>query len=146
MEPKSAFPTESAMAETVSDERTRSEVEVLEKFGLRWSILAAWHEELSKRQVDVGRELTRKLEEVRGKLSAGCFSSCEIGCEMGEIEGVLVSKDGESPAPSVDFWLELLGGAMSENPPSEEILRYPPVRFHYLNCGFLPCRCKSFEG
>ncbi len=134
------------MAETVSEERTRTEIEVLEKFGLRWSILAAWEEELSKRQAAAGKDLARRLEEVRAKLSAGCFSSCEIGCELGEIEGTLVARDGESPSPSVDFWLQLLGGAMSENPPSEEILRYPPVKFHYLNCGFLPCRCRSSEG
>lgn len=129
-----------------SDERTKTEIEVLEKFGLRWSILAAWCEELSKRQVNLGSEVRRKLESVQAKLGAGCFSSCEIGCDLGEVEGALVSRDGESPAPSVDFWLELLGEAMSETPRSEEILRYPPVKFHYLNCGFLPCRCKGFEG
>jgi len=133
------------MAEAGSVERTQTEIGVLEKFGLRWSILAAWHEELSKRQVNVGSEVPRSLELVRAKLSAGCFSSCEIGCGLGEIEGILVSRDGESPAPSVDFWLGLLGEAMSETPRAEEILRYPPVKFHYLNCGFLPCGCRGLE-
>ena len=133
------------MEQPIPDTRTQNEIEVLEKFGLRWSILAAWHEELSKRRVEAGLELTRKLEGVREKLGAGCFSSCEIGCELGEIEGTLVSKDAESPAPSVDFWLGLLGEAMSELPRSEEILRYPLVKFHYLNCGFLPCHCRGLD-
>jgi hypothetical protein len=134
------------MAEAGSVERTQTEIEVLEKFGLRWSILAAWHEELVKRQVSVGGDVPRNLELVRAKLSTGCITRCEIGCDLGEIEGILVSRDGESPAPSVDFWLGLLGEAMSEAPRSEEILRYPPVKFHYRNCGFLPCGCRGLEG
>ncbi len=134
------------MTQAAHDERTRAEIEVLTKFCLRWSILAAWYEELAKRQVALDGEVRRKLDSVHAKLSAGCFSSCEIGCDLAEIEGALVARDGESPAPSVDFWLELLGEAMSETPRSEEILRYPPIKFHYLNCGFLPCRCKGLEG
>jgi hypothetical protein len=134
---------EEIMAEAGSVERTKTEMEVLEKFGLRYSILAAWYEELSKREVGIGADVPRNLELVRAKLGSGCFSSCEIGCDLSGVEGALVSEDGKSPAPSVDFWLGLLGEAMSESPRSEEILRYPPIKFHYQSCGFLPCGCRG---
>jgi hypothetical protein len=62
------------------------------------------------------------------------------------IEGILIAKDAESPAESVDFWVGLLGEAMAEKPPTEKLLRYPPVKFHYVNCGFLPCACKPLDG
>jgi hypothetical protein len=128
------------MSETRAEERTRAEIEVLNKFGLRWSILAAWRDDLLEQHVDV-THLARKLENVRSELCAGCFSSCGIGCALGEIEGELLAKGAESPGRGADFWIDLLGEAMSDTPDSEEILRHPAVEFHYLNCGFLPCRC-----
>ena len=134
------------MVEPGSTERMKNEIEVLEKFGLRYSILAAWTEDLAKREAGIGVQVPRSLEIVRAKLGTGCFSSCEIGCDLGEIEGALVSADGESPAPSVDFWLGLLGEAMSDSPRIEEILRYAPVKFHYQNCGVLPCGCRGLDG
>ena len=137
--PGSENPREETVAEAGTTERTKTEIEVLEKFALRYSILAAWYEELAKREVGVSVTVPRNLELVRAKLGTGCFSSCEIGCDLSGIEAALVSGDGESPAPSVDFWLGLLGEAMSESPRSEEILRYPPIKFHYQSCGFLPC-------
>jgi hypothetical protein len=122
----------------------REEVLVLEKFGLRWAILAAWSEELDKRGVGVGPLVGPRLNDVRTKLAAGAFSSCEVGCDLTAIEGILTAKDAESPVESVDFWLGLLGEAMAETPATEELLRYPPIKFHYMNCG-LSCACKPLE-
>ena len=58
------------MAEAGTTERTRTEMKVLEKFALRYSILAAWYEELAKREVGVSVTVPRNLELVRAKTIA----------------------------------------------------------------------------
>ena len=126
------------------EDRMHEEVLVLEKLALRWAVLAAWSEELDKRGVGVGGVVGPQLTDVRTKLATGTFSSCEVGCDLTAIEGILTAKDAESPAESVDFWLELLGETMAEEPATGELLRYPPVKFYYLNCG-LGCACRPLE-
>lgn len=127
-----------------SENRMHGEILVLEKLALRWAVLAAWSEELDKRGVGVGRVVGPQLNDVRTKLATGSFSSCEVGCDLTAIEGTLTARDAESPVESVDFWLGLLGEAMAEKPATEELLRYPPVKFHYMNCG-LGCACKPLD-
>jgi len=121
------------------DERVATEIAVLEKFGLRWAVLTAWCEELAHRGLAV--DLGKQLEEARLKLATGVFSACEVGCDLGHIEADLTSKDASSTPDSTAYWLELLGKVMAENVDTEALLRNPAVKFHYLNCGFLPCKC-----
>ncbi len=133
------------MSETAPEARVQTEIAVLEKFGLRWAILAAWFHELQKQGIQLDPGVARKLEEARLKLSSGCISSCEIGCDLSEVEGTLVAREADSPVPSIEFWIELLGEAMGDTPNPEKILLYPPVRFHYVRCGFTPCRCDGSD-
>jgi hypothetical protein len=129
------------MTETTPDQRTDNEVQTLQRFALRWAILAAWSDELAGQRATEAAALRKKLEDVRLKLCAGCFSSCEVGCDLAEVEGGLVSKSADAFHDRVEFWIDLLGEAMSEKGRSERVLEYPAVEFQYLNCGFLPCKC-----
>ncbi len=123
------------------DERTQAEIAVLEKFGLRWAVLAAWCEELAHRGLAL--DLGRQLEDSRLKLASGAFSSCEIGCDLGRIEAMLTGADASSTPDSTAYWLDLLGRAMAEGVDPDSLLQNAAVRFQYLHCGFLPCKCDS---
>ncbi len=123
--------------------RTQAEIKTLQKYGLRWAVLAAWADELEKRKAELDVETKKRLEASRVKIASGCFSSCEVGCDLGVIEGALVSRGASISTDSTNFWLELLGHAMEESSEVEQLLRIPAVRFQYTSCGFGPCRCDS---
>ncbi len=123
------------------DDRMVQEEAVLRQFGMRWSVLAAWADALRLRRVPLPPDLSTLLESARLKLSSGCFSVCDAGCDLTRIEGELTAVDSSTDHNWVDFWLDLLSHAMSEGTEVERILKVPAVKFHFLNCGIKGCRC-----
>ena len=109
--------------------------------GLRWAVLAAWHGDLRDRGVAVEPEAMALLESIRVKISSGCFSSCEVGCDLSHVERSLMSADTSSATVSVDYWIELLARCMAEDLDTAALLQIPAVQFHYANCGWRPCKC-----
>ena len=126
-----------------SDVRTVQEEAVLKQYGLRWAVLAAWRDALQLRRVTLPDETDRLLENARTKLATGCFSVCEVGCDLSQIEAVLTSTDASSQHNWVDFWVGLLGRSMCDDPAIEFILNIPAVRSHYQNCGIKGCSCEA---
>ncbi len=124
------------------DEVIAHEVEVLREYGLRWSVLAAWRDALRLRHVPVVPEVDQRLSASRLKLASGCFSVCDVGCDLNAVEGALTSADASSQHNWVDFWVELLQRSMSEDPAAEFALMIPAVRTHYQNCGIKGCDCE----
>ena len=124
-----------------SDPRSVQEEEVLKQYGLRWSVLAAWRDALQLRHVVLSPETDRLLENARVKIASGCFSVCEVGCDMSQIEGILTSTDASSHHNWVDFWVDMLGHSMSPKAETERILKVPAVKARYNNCGISVCRC-----
>lgn len=126
------------------NDRIRAEVSVLEKYGLRWAVLAAWADELRSRGATLPGEATRRLEESRIMIASGCFSSCTVGCDLSAIEAALIgaaTSMGEASARSADFWLELLAHAMEDPVATARLLNVPAIRFRYAEGGFGPCQC-----
>jgi hypothetical protein len=119
------------------------EVEVLREYGLRWAVLASWRDALRLRHLEVPRELDHRLELARLKLASGCFSVCDVGCDLNTVEGTLTSVDASSQHNWVDFWVGLLGRSMCDDPAIEFILNIPAVRSHYQNCGIKGCSCEA---
>ena len=117
------------------------EERVLRQYGLRWAVLAAWRDALHLRQVAVPADAGRHLEEARVKIASGCFSVCEVGCDLSQVEGALTSADASTDHNWVDFWLDLLGSSMRENSDAERVLKVPAIKAHYNNCGSSACRC-----
>lgn len=113
---------------------------MLERYAMRWAVLAAWADELRSRKIPVDQAVTQKFEATRIKLASGCYSSCEVGSELGFIEGALVSCDASVAQTKVDFWLELLGRAMEDMPSIERLLKVPAVKFKLSGCG-VNCKC-----
>ncbi len=125
------------------DQRLKAEIATLQKYGVRWAVLAAWADELEKRGIEIDMETRKRLEASRVKIASGCFSSCEVGCDLGAVEGALVSRGASHPGDATSFWIELLGRTMEEDGEIDQLLRIPAVRFHYTACGFGPCRCDT---
>ena len=122
-------------------EKGVTEAEVLQQFGLRWAILGAWRDALKLRSVSLPGEVDLLLESARTKIASGCFSVCTVGCDLSRIEGVLTTADSSTTHNWVDFWIDLLGHAMSDSAEIERILKVPAVKSRYVNCGFTVCRC-----
>lgn len=71
------------------DPQTKVELAVLQKYGLRWAVLAAWDDELRRSGRAAIAEVAKKVEAARVKIASGCFSSCEVGCDLPGIERLL---------------------------------------------------------
>ena len=124
-----------------ADDRAIQEESVLRQFAMRWAVLAAWGDALRLRQVPLPPDLGSLLEGARIKTASGCFSVCEVGCDLSRIEAELTTADSSTDHNWVDFWLDLLGHAMSEGEETERLLKVPAVKFHFANCGIKGCSC-----
>ncbi|MBI5385171.1 MAG: hypothetical protein HZA90_10845 [Verrucomicrobia bacterium] len=130
-----------ATEQTVSDERVVHDTAVLKQYGLRWAVLAGWRDALNLRQVNLAAGVDRLLEHVRTKLASGCFSVCEVGCDLTQLEGALTSADSSTDHNWVEFWVDLLANSMKDNAETEHILKIPAIKARYNNCGLSVCRC-----
>jgi hypothetical protein len=127
--------------ESTEDSRAVLDEAVLKQYGLRWSVLAAWMDALQLRGMVLPQELGRLLENARVKIASGCFSVCEVGCDMSQLEAALTSIDASSHHNWVDFWVDMLGHSMASEAETERILKVPAIRARYNNCGISACRC-----
>jgi hypothetical protein len=123
------------------DTKATLEETVLKQYGLRWAVLAGWRDALQLRHVQLPDEVDRLLETARIKIATGCFSVCEVGCDLSQLEGVLTSSDASSHHNWVDFWVDMLGHSMATDAETERILKIPAIRARYKNCGLSICRC-----
>ena len=128
-------------ANTMAEDKAIQDESVLKQYGLRWAVLAAWMDALQLRRVQLPQELGRLLENGRIKIASGCFSVCEVGCDLSQLEGALTSIDASSQHNWVDFWVDMLGHSMADNAETERILKVPAIRAYYNNCGITGCRC-----
>jgi hypothetical protein len=119
----------------------RNEDGVLRRFGARWAVLVAWQTDLSRRSSASTRELARELAAARNKISSGCFSACEVGCDLERVEAALTSMDASLGDEQVDKWLALLGRAMDESGDVEELLQLPAIKIHASGCRAQGCNC-----
>lgn len=125
----------------ISVEKAAQEESVLLQYGLRWSVLAGWRDAMHLRQVPLPVEVDRLLESARVKIASGCFSICEVGCDLTQLEAALTSIDASTDHNWVDFWVDLLGRSMSDTLEMERILKIPAIKARYVNCGLKGCRC-----
>ncbi len=127
----------------MTEDLVNGEHEVLKAYAMRWAVLAAWRADLLKRGVNTSPELHQKLLTSRVKIASGCFSACEVACELSTVESYLTSRDASSQEPKMDTWLDLLGQVMSEPEESMELLEIPAVNFHFTTCNIQGCTCEN---
>ncbi|MEW6718824.1 MAG: hypothetical protein AB1346_00050 [Thermodesulfobacteriota bacterium] len=115
-------------------DKDRVELSVLKRFCLRYSVLAAWQEDLRGQGIMIPASVSKPLERVRVKISSGCFPACDVGCDLGRIEAILFSTATTAGLESADSWVDTLGECMAENAKVEEIegrIKLPSVKMHY---------------
>jgi len=122
------------------DRKIQQEQRILEQYACRWAVLAAWHDELTKRRVTLPGDLGQRINVARTKISSGCFSVCEVGCDLNTIESALMAWDTSSPTNNADSWLHLLAEAMTDSVDTRRVLQIPAVMFQYQKCG-ISCNC-----
>ena len=122
-------------------ERTVLDEAVLKQYGLRWAVLAGWRDALKLRKVGLPADFDQLLEKARVKIATGCFSVCDVGCDLSQLEGILTSADTSSEHNWVDFWIDLLANSMKDKAETERILKVPAIKARYNNCGVSVCRC-----
>jgi hypothetical protein len=122
-------------------EKTANERGVLERYGLRWAVLAAWENQLRSRGAAIPQEVRGKMEEARIKISSGCFSSCEVGCVLGDAEGALTSVEGSRADADLGTWTDLLARTMSEKGDTDHLFGISSIKVIWTDCGFGACRC-----
>jgi len=113
--------------------QSKNELLVLKMYGLRYSILAAWEEELRLKGFKVVPDIAKPLEALRVKISSGCFSVCEVGRDLGQIEAHLVSSASSCGGTNIDDWLTFLGDCMSATADFEVLenkIPFPAVKTH----------------
>jgi hypothetical protein len=115
------------------DVRRRHEAEVLQKYALRWAVLAAWRKELAERWVAVPPDVVGWLEIARIKICSGRFSLCEVGSVLRKIESLLTPVEASSPGEQTDKWLGHLAQAMAEKPAMAPLLQVPAIRINFEN-------------
>ena len=128
-------PTEPNLEKTAQDEA------VLKQYGLRWAVLAGWRDALNLRDVRLPSDVDQLLETARVKIATGCFSVCDVGCVLSQLEGILTSADTSTDHNWVDFWIDLLANSMKDRAETERILKIPAIKARYNNCGLSICRC-----
>ncbi len=131
---------EDIMAGSLESPR-KTEAEVLDSFGLRWAVLAAWHDDLRSRGVAFDADVARRLETSRVKIASGVVSSCEVGCDLARVEAVLVSRTATVAPERVDEWISTLSLAMTAPEDVKARPWFRSVSVSYLDCGYRRCFC-----
>jgi hypothetical protein len=119
---------------TVMRKKDEVEISVLKRYGLRYSVLAAWDDKLKAQGVTIPASVSKPLEKARVMISSGCFTACEVGADLGRIEAILFSLATTAGQESADSWLDTLGECMAENARVDEIekkINLPAVKMYY---------------
>ncbi len=125
-------------------EEQKVSYEMLKKYGAKWAVLAAMETDLSKKGVVVPAATMKDIEMSHVKISSGCFSTCQVHCDLTKIEASLVSKGADFGDEYMDQWFNLMGEAMIGNLDPQKIAGIPLLKPIESSCAFLEgCKCGS---
>jgi hypothetical protein len=119
-----------------------SERMTFERYGLRWSVLAAWHADLRRSDGRVDPGIAAMIFASRTKIATGSFSTCEIGCDLARIEAALVLATASAAPERIDAWIERLAEAMADPEKARSREGFVPIRAESLGCR-RPCDCPA---
>ena len=117
--------------------------EALKKYGAKWAVLAAMTADLARKGITLPGTVFEALQTARSKLASGCFSPCEIGCDLSRIEGPLFSQGCILDEQEFQKWSDLLAAAMRGELDYHQILGIPALDPIKNDCGFPACGCSS---
>ena len=56
--------------------------EMLKRYGAKWAVLAAMTADMARKGIEVTCDVFESLKNTRSKIESGCFSTCEVGCDL----------------------------------------------------------------
>ncbi len=119
------------------------EFEMLKCYGARWAVLAAMTSHVSQKGIQLPQEVFEALKTARGKIESGCFSTCEVGCDLSQAEGPLFAQGYLLDEQDFQQWSDLLAEAMQGKLDYERIMNIPALAPVKSDCKFLGCKCAS---
>jgi len=124
---------------TPKTEKDKVELSVLKQYGLRYSVLAAWDDNLRDKGVMVPASVTKPLERARTLISSGCFSVGEVGADLTRIEAILFSVATTAGQESAETWLDTLAECMSPKANIDAVekkIGFPAVKTYFNRFDF----------
>jgi hypothetical protein len=126
---------------SVTDDKKQFDFEMLKRYGAKWAVLAAMTADMAKKGIELPRAVFEELKKARGKIESGCFSPCEVGCDLAQVEGPLFSQGYLIDEKDFQQWSDLLGEAMQGKLDYERIMGIPAFDPVKNDCRFLRCSC-----
>jgi hypothetical protein len=127
------------MAETQQENAVA--FDILKRYGGKWAVLAAMSMSMVRKGIAVPPEVREKLRMARVQIGSGCFSPCEAGAALAEVEGPLFSLCHLMDEQEFMGWSDLLGEAMQGKLDSDRIAGVPALAPVRNDCQFLRCGC-----
>lgn len=115
--------------------------EVLQEYGIRWAVMAAFLRDIESKGIEIPKETKKELELAYTKIVSGVFSTCEVACSLGAVEGMLVSKGSSLGDDYMQIWFDLLAKAMKKELKVEDVGNIPFLKIVMGECAFLKCSC-----
>jgi hypothetical protein len=122
-------------------EKADWEFEMLRRYSAKWAVLTAMTAAMNRQGIALPPVVFEALKTARSKIQSGCFSVCEVGCELSLAEGPVFSECHHLDQQQFQEWSNLLGDAMQGQLDYQRMLGIPafaPVR---NDCRFLACNC-----
>ena len=104
-------------------EKAALEFEMLKRFGAKWAVLAAMTADMTRKGIVLPPVVFEVLKTARGKIESGCFSTCEVGCDLSQAEGPIFSECHHLEPQQFQEWSDLIGEAIFSTPTSSRISR-----------------------
>jgi hypothetical protein len=117
--------------------------EILKRYGAKWAVLAAMTADMMKKGIQLPPAVTETLQRTHGKIQSGCFSPCDVGCDLAQVEGPLFSQGYLLDQKDFQQWSDLLGEAMQGKLDYQRMMGIPAFDPVKAECKFLGCSCPS---
>jgi hypothetical protein len=125
------------------NDNTVFEFEMLRRYGAKWAVLTAMTATMAKKGIELPRAVFDGLRSARGKIETGCFSPCEVGCDLSQVEGQLFAQCYLLDPHDFEGWCDLLAEAMQGKLDEQRIQDIPALEPVKLDCRLLSCICSS---
>ncbi|MHA2365727.1 MAG: hypothetical protein ACXAC7_17345 [Candidatus Hodarchaeales archaeon] len=116
--------------------------EMLSRLGWKWAVLAFTIGKIYNEGEYIPTKLLNKIKIGRTKIESGCYSSCEIACDLSEIEAQMMPILSKFGINESDKFLSLISKALNGSITENE-LDLSSVQPVLLDCLTLPCVCHA---
>jgi len=124
-------------------DRSDFEFEMVRRFGAKWAVLTAMASNMARKGIEVPRSAVAELRTSRIKIGSGCFSPCEVGCELSKVEGQIFSLCHLLNEEEFQQWCDLLAEAMQGKLDYDRVQGIPVLEPVKNDCRFLGCACST---